>query len=92
MLCRIRKDARWFRPKSRNSLDCMETCRSADKEPRGNTSTEKGLNRGDKFFWDVYSNVGTQGRRLDETGPIPETGFTVQQHSLTVFEAGNSVH
>ncbi len=53
--------------------------------------TKKGLNRGDKFHWDVYSNVGTQGRRLDESAPIPETGFTVQQHSLTVFEAGNSV-
>lgn len=53
--------------------------------------TEKGLNRGDKFFWDVYSNVGTQGRRLDEGVPIPETGYAMIQHSLTVFEAGNSV-
>lgn len=53
--------------------------------------TKKGLNRGDKYNWDVYSNVGTQGRRLDESAPIPETGFTVQQHQLTVFEAGNSV-
>ncbi len=49
--------------------------------------TKKGLNRGDKFFWDVYSNVGTQGRRLDESSPMPETGFTLQQHSLTVYEA-----
>jgi hypothetical protein len=53
--------------------------------------SEKGLNRGDKYNWDVYSNVGTQGRRLDETKSMPETGFTVQQHQLTVFEAGNSV-
>lgn len=53
--------------------------------------TKKGLNRGDKFYWDVYSNLGTQGRRLDESAPIPETGFTLQQHSLTVYEAGNSV-
>jgi N4-gp56 family major capsid protein len=53
--------------------------------------TKKGLNRGDKFNWDVYSNVGTQGRRLDESAPIPETGFTIIQHQLTVFEAGNSV-
>jgi hypothetical protein len=52
---------------------------------------EKGLNRGDKYFWDVYSNVGTQGRRLDERQAMPETGFTVLQHSLTIFEAGNSV-
>jgi N4-gp56 family major capsid protein len=53
--------------------------------------TKKGLNRGDKYNWDVYSNVGTQGRRLDEQTPIPETGFTIQQHQLTVYEAGNSV-
>lgn len=53
--------------------------------------TKKGLNRGDKYNWDVYSNVGTQGRRLDEGAPIPETGFTILQHQLTVFEAGNSV-
>jgi len=51
----------------------------------------KGLNRGDKFSWNVYSDVGTQGRRLDESAPIPETGFTIQQHQLTVYEAGNSV-
>lgn len=49
--------------------------------------TEKGLHRGDKFNWDVYSNVGTQGRRLDEAAPLPETGFTIIQHQLTV---GNS--
>jgi hypothetical protein len=41
--------------------------------------------------WDVYSNVGTQGRRLDESAPLPETGFTILQHQLTVYEAGNSV-
>jgi N4-gp56 family major capsid protein len=51
----------------------------------------KGLNRGDTFRWNVYSNVGTQGRRLDERQAMPETGFTTIQHSLTVFEAGNSV-
>jgi hypothetical protein len=67
---------------------------ASDKEPmrRTNLGTEKGLNRGDKFFWNVYSNVGTQGRRLDEGVPVPETGYTIIQHSLTVFEAGNSVH
>src|SRR6266853_4500259 len=53
--------------------------------------TKKGLNRGDKFNWDVYSNLGTQGRRLDETAPIPESGFNILQHQLTVYEAGNSV-
>lgn len=54
--------------------------------------TEKGLHRGASFYWNVYSNVGTQGRRLDERNPIPETGFTVSQKSLTITEFGNSVH
>lgn len=53
--------------------------------------TEKGLNRGDKFNWNVYSNVGTQGRRLSENMSMPETGFTVLQRQLTIYEAGNSV-
>jgi hypothetical protein len=52
---------------------------------------EKGLGRGDKFFWDVYSDIGTQGRELDERAPIPESGFSVGQRSLTITEAGNSV-
>ena len=51
----------------------------------------KGLNRGDKYNWNVYSNIGTQGRRLDENAPVPESGYTLIQHTLTVFEAGNSV-
>lgn len=52
---------------------------------------EKGLNRGDQFTWNVYSNVGTQGKRLAENQPMPETGFTALPHTLTVTEAGNSV-
>lgn len=54
--------------------------------------TSKGLHRGDKYNWDVYSNVGTQGRRLDENQTFPETGFSIVQHQLTVVESGNSVH
>jgi hypothetical protein len=54
-------------------------------------AVDKGLHRGAKYYWDVYSNVSNQGRRLSETGPIPETGFTVSQKSLSVTEAGNSV-
>jgi len=53
--------------------------------------SNKGLNRGDKYFWNVYSNVATQGGNLSETDPMPETSFTVAQRSLTVGEAGNSV-
>lgn len=52
---------------------------------------QKGLHRGSLFTWDVYSNVGTQGRDLSEQDPMPESGITVIQHSLTVTEAGNSV-
>jgi hypothetical protein len=53
--------------------------------------SEKGLGRGDTFRWNVYSNVGVQGRALAENQPIPETSFSVAQRSLTVVEAGNSV-
>jgi len=52
---------------------------------------EKGLNRGEKFYWNVYGDVATQGRRLSELSPMPETAFTVSQSSLTVTELGNSV-
>lgn len=51
----------------------------------------KGLNRGENYFWNIYSDVATQGRRLSETQPMPETNYTVGQASLTVFELGNSV-
>lgn len=51
----------------------------------------KGLHRGDKYRWNVYGDVTTQGRRLSETQPMPETGFTVSQAELTIYEFGNSV-
>ena len=53
--------------------------------------SKKGLNRGDTFQWNVFSNVATQGRRIAENSQIPETGFTLSQKSLTIVEAGNSV-
>ena len=53
--------------------------------------SQKGLNRGDKFHWNVVSDVATQGYRLAELAPIPETQFTISQGELTVVEAGNSV-
>jgi hypothetical protein len=53
--------------------------------------TQKGLNRGEFFNWNVFSNVGTQGRRLAENQTMPETGFSILQHQLKVTEAGNSV-
>jgi N4-gp56 family major capsid protein len=51
----------------------------------------KGLHRGDKYFWNVYGSVATQGRELNELQPMPETNFTVTQASLTIREHGNSV-
>lgn len=54
--------------------------------------TQKGLNRGEFFNWNVFSNVGTQGRRLAENQTMPETGFSILQHQLKVTEAGNSVN
>ncbi len=52
---------------------------------------EKGLHRGERHYWNVYSDVSTQGRRLQELQPMPETSGTVSQSSLTVTEFGNSV-
>jgi hypothetical protein len=49
------------------------------------------MHRGDTFTWNVYSSLRTRGRRLSETSPIPESGFDVDQKSLTVYEAGISV-
>ena len=53
--------------------------------------TQKGLHRGETFNWNVYSNVGTQGRELLEHLPMPETNFTITQASMTITEYGNSV-
>jgi len=53
--------------------------------------TDKGLNTGDAFQWNVYGDVGTQGTTLSETEKMPETSFTITQGSGTVSEYGNSV-
>jgi N4-gp56 family major capsid protein len=53
--------------------------------------TEMELNHGDTFTWNHHSDLARQGRRLEETRPIPETNATISQSSLTVWEAGNSV-
>lgn len=52
---------------------------------------EKGLHRGNKHYWNIYHDVATQGRRLSELTPMPETNFTVDQAELTIVELGNSV-
>lgn len=54
-------------------------------------ATDKGLNKGDKFYWNVYSDVETQGGDLDESEVMPETKYQVSQANLTIGEQGNSV-
>jgi N4-gp56 family major capsid protein len=54
-------------------------------------ATNKGLSKGDKFNWNIYSDVGTAGTTLTEGTAIPETSFTVEQNQLTITEYGNSV-
>lgn len=54
-------------------------------------ATDKGLNAGETFSWNVYSNVQTAGGAIDETEAMPTTNFVITQGSLTVTEYGNSV-
>jgi hypothetical protein len=56
-------------------------------------ATDKGLQRGDLFHWNVYSLVQTKGSGsgLDETTQMPETNFVITQKTLTMTEFGNSV-
>jgi hypothetical protein len=54
-------------------------------------ATDKGLQRGDQFNWNVYSRVVTKGAALNETSSMPETNFTITQKTLTITEYGNSV-
>jgi hypothetical protein len=53
--------------------------------------TDKGLHVGANFQWNVYGNVATQGGRLDERAPMPETSFEIAQRSGVIYEFGNSV-
>ena len=53
--------------------------------------TDKGLHSGDRFYWNIYSDVSTAGGRLDENQRIPETNYAISQNSGIVYEFGNSV-
>jgi len=53
--------------------------------------TDKGLHKGQNFYWDVYNDVATQGTTLVETTTIPVTNYTIAQGTGTVTELGNSV-
>lgn len=50
---------------------------------------EKGT--GDKFNWNVYSDVKQQGGNLNEEQEMPKTSFDIRQETLTITEKGNSV-
>lgn len=52
---------------------------------------DKGYSAGDKFHWNVYSDVAVAGAALTENTAIPKTKFTISQGELTVTEFGNSV-
>ncbi len=54
-------------------------------------ATSKGLHKGDKWHWNVYSEVLTGGGVLDEQVEMPEDNFNVRQAELTIREYGNSV-
>jgi N4-gp56 family major capsid protein len=54
-------------------------------------ATDKGLQRGDTYSFNVYSRVVTKGAPLNETNAMPETNFTITQKSVTMTEFGNSV-
>jgi hypothetical protein len=53
--------------------------------------TDKGLHVGEAFQWNIYSDIGTQGGRLEERQKMPESNFTITQGSGVVYEFGNSV-
>lgn len=50
-----------------------------------------GMNKGNQFHWNVYSDVATAGAALTESVAMPETNFTITQGTLTITEYGNSV-
>ncbi len=51
----------------------------------------KGLNKGEKYHWNVYSDVADRGGELNELDTMPETRFTIRQGEVTITEYGNSV-
>lgn len=54
-------------------------------------ASQKGLHRGQYFYWNVFADVATQGGTLVETNTIPETNFTITQGTLTITERANSI-
>lgn len=54
-------------------------------------ATDKGLGKGDKFNWNVYSDLADGGGQLAESQMMPVTKFSVVQQQLVITEYGNSV-
>lgn len=53
--------------------------------------TEVKIGHGQTFYWNIYGDVITQGWRLEEQTPVPESNFAITQGSLTVYEAGQAI-
>jgi hypothetical protein len=53
--------------------------------------TDKGYGKGELFTWNIYSDLATQGGKLQETQKMPESNFTITQGTGTIYEFGNSV-
>lgn len=51
----------------------------------------KGIHKGERFYWNVYSDAADPMQDLAETQPIPETNFTVAQSYMTLTEAGIAI-
>lgn len=47
--------------------------------------------KGDKFHWDIYGNVLTQGTKLTEGTAMPKTNFKIAQGTMSIDEYGNSI-
>jgi len=56
-------------------------------------ATEKGLNSGEQYHWNVYGDVDDDGgtAELDEKTAMPEGNFDISQGSLTITEHGKSI-
>lgn len=50
-----------------------------------------GKNVGDVFNWNIYGDTDDEATSLDESLPMPETGFPVSQGSVTMTEYGIAV-
>jgi N4-gp56 family major capsid protein len=50
-----------------------------------------GKNVGDVYNWNTYGDTDDEAGNLDESLPMPETGFPVSQGTVTINEAGIAV-